>query len=51
MRKHLVVVIGTDCGLKKENPQHLSFKVDNRPMLSAREALTVASTAKCSSKI
>ena len=50
LRKHLIVFVeGTDDGLEKCH--ELSFKAANRVAASAREASTVASMARCSSKI
>ena len=50
LRKHLVVFVeGTDGGLEKRH--ELSFKAANRVAALAREASTVASMARCSSKI
>ena len=50
LRKHLVVFIeGTDGALEKTH--ELSFKAANRIAASMREASTVASMARCSSKI
>ena len=50
LRKHLVVFIeGTEGGL--ENRHELPFKAANRVAASTCEASTMASTARCSSKI